>query len=96
MAAVIDRVGQVWMFRLGFEEFPGLVLYLEGRSTWAIQNLTRVGRAREVGTIHSAQFGVEEGVFTEFESRDKGLLGLQKGELFFLSGVTNILRERIA
>ena len=89
-----DRVGQVWMARIGVETFPFVVLESNG-TTWLVQNLTRVGESEWLGTIKSSQFGIQEGVFEEFERRSEDK-GLQKGELFHFSGVTNILRERIA
>lgn len=81
------------MAQIGGETFPLVVLELS-RTTWLVQNLSRVNESERLGTIKSSQFGVEECVFTEFERRSENK-GLQKGELFHLSGVTNILRVRI-
>lgn len=86
----VNRVGQVWMATIGLETFPFVVLELNG-TTWLVQNLMRVGTSMRLGTIKSSQFGVEEGVFTEFERRGKGL---QRGTLMCIG--FSILKERIA
>lgn len=85
----VNRVGQVWMATIGLETFPFVVLELNG-TTWLVQNLTRVGTSMRLGTIKSSQFGVEEGVFTEFEHRGRGLA---RGMLTYLG--SSILKERI-
>jgi len=90
---VIDRVGQVWMARLGVETFPFVVLELQG-STWIVQNLTRVTESEQIGTVKSSQFGVEEGVFIEYERRLQNK-GIQRGELLYLSGTASLLMERV-
>jgi len=86
----VNRVGQVWIAQIGFERFPFVVLEKHG-SFWLVQNLSRVGPSEHLGTIKGTQFGVEEGVFQQFENKDKGL---QPGDLLTFSA--NILRERIA
>lgn len=88
----VNRVGQVWTAQIGVERFAFVVIGQSDRSTWLVQNLSRVGVQEEFGTIKGTQFGIEEGIFEEFEKRDKGL---QPGQLFHLSSTANILRERI-
>lgn len=90
----VNRVGQVWMAQIGYERFPFVVLELR-ETTWIVQNLSRVGLPDQLGTIKSSQFGVEEGVFVEFERRGAEPQGLKRGELLYLSGMTSLLKERI-
>lgn len=80
-----DRIGQVWVALIGVERFPFVVIDRNAR-TWVVQNLTRVGPAEEIGTIKGTQFGVEEGIFAEFERE-----GPATEPRFY----SNILRERI-
>jgi hypothetical protein len=90
----VNRTGQVWMAQIGVERFPFVVLELRG-TTWIVQNLGRVGQSEDTGTIKASQFGVEEGVFVEFEKRTAEPKGLQRGELIYLSAISSLLRERI-
>lgn len=79
------RIGQVWMAQIGIERFPFLIIDRQAR-TWIVQNLTRVGPSEDTGTIKATQFGVEEGIFAEFERE-----GYVENKFH-----SNILRERIA
>lgn len=83
--ALPDRVGQVWMAQIGIERFPFVVLELQ-ESTWIVQNLARLDGEELFGSIKHTQFGVEEGIFAEFERT-----GPPKHPHFF----SNILRERV-
>jgi len=84
--AVIDRVGQVWVAQIGVERFPFVVIEKRDSNTWLVQNLSRVGVQEEMGTIRGTQFGIEEGIFEEFER-----VGPPEKPHFY----SNILRERI-